>query len=101
MTNKFYILCSIIFTLFLQTSYSKNSSEFEINESQKLFFQATKLASKGHTQKAIQLYSEVVEFFPTSKVWTEACIKLSSLLLLEKCNLMNCYMKIQDKRRIS
>jgi outer membrane protein assembly factor BamD (BamD/ComL family) len=74
------ILC-FLFSIIAQLECATN---FEESESNKLYKKGVALEEKGEIIPAIIEYLEIVEFFPKTKVWARAAIKLSSLYLARK-----------------
>ncbi len=84
--SKNIIELSILFLLYSFSSMAQLecATKFEESESKKLYAKGLALEKKGDIVPAIIEYLEIVEFFPKTKIWPKAAIKLSSLYLARK-----------------
>lgn len=80
--------CSIFILLLLAASSlfgsQISSKQWDDLESKKLYEKAVSNEKKGDIKKAIQDFSEILEFFPDGSSWHNACLHLSNIYLLQK-----------------
>lgn len=65
-------------------AFTAPATDWENKTSQDLYLSALKKIKEGQTSIAIRELSEILEFFPRTKHWPLACIKLSDLYLQQK-----------------
>jgi tetratricopeptide (TPR) repeat protein len=94
----------IIAFLFLGLE-GKEVTVWEQKESQKIFEKAGRLEEQGQLEDAVKEYSEILEFFPDTTPWREACIRLSDLYLKtrreDQSQLVLARLRREDKSKTS
>jgi|SaaInlStandDraft_1057018.scaffolds.fasta_scaffold06755_2 hypothetical protein len=71
----------LVLFLIIPSIEGRDPTAWEQKESRKIFEMARLLEKQGQLEEAVKEYSEVLEFFPETELWGEACIRLSDLYL--------------------